>query len=189
MRNCYLLLFCLAYITAFSQNKVSDKKLIVFNTYEDYVAKKGEDYGFITGKANDSWGGNKIYVGNAQKDKAINTNKFWGYQIGGYLFRMNTYSLRVPMLVLNGKEKVFYIDGYLFLDKAIYNEDAGRSFRDSDGCFYSDDLNSEVFEITKMISKEKNNPKLKDMIECLKDAKGRMGVQSKFNGYVECIQK
>ncbi len=93
------------------------------------------------------------------------------------------------MLVLNGKEKVFYVDGYLYMDKAIYNENSGSTFRDSDGVFYSDDLNSEVFEITKIISKEKNNPNLKDLIECIKDAKSRAGVQSKFNGYMECIKK
>lgn len=187
--NKYVLLLILFSVSKLiAQNRVSEHQLIVYNTYEDFVADKGENYGFNTGTSNDSWGGNRIHVGDAQADKAINTNNFWGYKIGDYLFRMNKYSLRVPMLVLNVKEKVFYVDGYVFLRKAIYNESGGSSFRESDGCFYSDDLNSEVFEITKLIKKEKDNPKLKEIIECLKDAKSRLGVQSKFNGYIACIQ-
>lgn len=190
MRSLFLFLFSFVCFTASSQKKVSKHKLIVFNTYEDYLAEKGQDYGFVTGRGFPEGPGNKIFVLNGEKkDKGIKVDKVWGFQIGKYLFRMNQYTINLPMLVLYEKEKLFYIDGYLFLDKAMFDEDTGFSYRKSDGVFYSDNLNSEVFEISKMIKKEKDNPKLKEMIECLKDAKERVGIQSKYNGYVECIQK
>ena len=180
----------------FSANaqKVSDKHLIVFETYNDYKSGKGQDLGLITDYANTSWGQNEIFIDNGFTDrdkpkvKVIDTNKFWGYQIGDLLFRMNTYSLRVPMLVLNENKKVFYIDGYMVMKRAIFNEDGGHTFRESDGCFYSDDLNSQVYEITRMVRNEKGNPELKDMIECIKEAKKRRGVQRKFDQYLECIK-
>ena len=91
------------------------------------------------------------------------------------------------MLIVKNEDKVFYLDGYLFLYRALYNDQDDSSFRSSDGCFYSDDLSSEVYEITKMIKKEKDNPQYKEMIECIKESKKRLGVQSQFNGYVKCI--
>ena len=69
-----------------------------------------------------------------------------------------------------------------------YNEDNGSSFRDSDGIFYSDSINSKIFEISKFISNEKSNPKYKNLIECFKKAKKRYGVQSKFNGYLKKLE-
>ena len=193
MKNSLLIAFLFTFFAANAQ-KVSDKHLIVFETYNDYKSGKGQDYGLITDHTNTSWGINEIFIDNGLTDrgkpkvKVIDTNKFWGYQIGNYLFRMNTYSLRVPMVVLNENKKVFYIDGYMLMNKAIFNEDGGNTFRESDGCFYSDDLNSQVYEITRMVRNEKDNPQLKEMIECIKEAKKRRGVQRQFDQYLECIQ-
>ena len=165
------------------------KNLIVFHTYEEYKNGNGKDYGLIIGMSNSSWGANKFRVedGKRKNGKTINLNKIWGFKIGDYLFRMNTYSHHIPLVVVNGKEKVFYIDGYMILNREIWNREP-ESFRDTDGCFYSDDLASEVFEITKMIKNEKDNANLKHMIECIEEAKERLGAQSKFNGYMQCIQ-
>lgn len=189
-----LLIALLFTFFAVNAQKVSDKHLIVFETYNDYKSGKGKDYGLITDYENSDWGKNKILIDNGfterdkPKVKVVDLNNFWGYQIGDFIFRMNTYSLRLPMLVLNKNKKVFYIDGYMVMKRAIFDEHGGHTFIESDGCFYSDDLNSQVHEITRMIRNEKGNPELKDMIECIKEAKKRRGVQRQFDRYVECIQ-
>ncbi|MBG6112143.1 hypothetical protein IWX84_003042 [Flavobacterium sp. CG_9.10] len=182
----FLLIFFLFESVLYCQDN-SNKNLIIFKTYEDFVSNSGINLGIIVNYLCTDWGANKIVVKNGSQEEKINMNKYWGFKIDNYIFRMNKDGLRLPLFVFKNNEKVFYIDGYINFDKIAFGSD-GYSIRESDGCFYSDNLNSEVFEITKIIKKEKYNPKLKDLITCIKRSKKRAGYQSQFNGYIECLK-
>lgn len=169
----------------FSQGLKLGDNLIVFDTYEDFISNKGKDCGVITDYLTSSWGDNKITVENSSKKEVINTNKLWGYKIGDYIYRMNKNKIRIPLLVYLVKDKVFYIDGTYRISKDMIMSSFGS--RKTDGIFYSDNLNSEVFQITKLIKNEKNNSKYNVLIDCLKEAKKRYGINAKFNGYFKCI--
>lgn len=184
----YLVLILIFSNNFFGQDKVSDKNLIVYKSSNDFLSKKGDDFGKILNASSNSWGGNAIYTVAADGKKiTCHLNDFWGFSIGKYEFRMNKFSLRIPMWIIKNDEKFFYMDGYLILNKAMFGTDDDFSMRDSDGYFYSDDLDSKVYEITKIIHNEKDNIKLKDLIECIKIGKKRSGIQAKFNGYSKCI--
>lgn len=185
--KCFLVIFFLFLSTSYGQNN-SNKSLIVFKTYEDFVSNSGLNLGKISDYSYDNWGGNKIVVIKEDVEEKININQYWGFSIDDNIFRMNKDGIRLPLLVLKKNEKIFYVDGYIYFDKIVFGKN-GYSIRESDGYFYSDNLNSEIFEITKIIKKEKDNPKLKDLIECIKKAKKRIGYQSKFNGYSKCLKE
>jgi hypothetical protein len=183
-----IILVLILFITSdllFSQGRKLGDNLIVFYTYEDFISNKGKDCGVITKFYTSSWGENRITVENSGKEEVINTNKLWGYKSGDYLYRMNKKKTRIPLLVYLVKDKVFYIDGtYRISEDKIMSSFASRK---TDGIFYSDNLNSEVFQITKLIKNEKNNSKYNFLIDCLKEAKKRYGINAKFNGYLKCI--
>lgn len=49
-------------------------------------------------------------------------------------------------------------------------------------------INSKVFEITKIIKNEENNPELSSLIKCIKKGKERIGgYQVLFNSYYDCV--
>ncbi len=182
-----ILFFTISLSNIYCQN-VSEKSLIVYKTYEDFMNNTGLNLGTITNYVSGTWGDNKIVIKRGNKEDKINMNQYWGFRVDDYIFRMNKDGIKLPLLVLKKDEKIFYADGYLYYNKIMFDRDEGSSIRESDGYFYSDNLNSEVFEITKIIKNEKDNPKLKELIECIKKAKKRYGVQSKFNGYSECLK-
>lgn len=182
----FVIIFFLLESTFYSQDN-SNKNLIIFNTYEDFIGNSGINSGIVVNYLYTTWGVNKIVVKNGNSEEKINMNKYWGFKIDNYIFRMNKDCKRLPLLIFKNDEKVFYIDGYINFNKIAFGSD-GYSIRESDGCFYSDNLNSEVFEITKIIKREKDNPRLKDLIACIRKSKKRAGYQSQFNGYMQCLK-
>ncbi len=183
-----IVLFSISSLSKIYSQKATPKNLIVYKTYEDYTSNSGINLGIISALRNSDMGGNKIFVKDENnKEIKININQYWGFSVNNFIFRMNKNSVLIPMLVLKNNEKIFYGDGYLYISKIVFNNDNGSTFIKSDGVFYSDDLNSKVFEITKIIKNEKDNPKLVDFIECIKQGKERYGAQSKLNGYLKCV--
>lgn len=187
MKIKYFLLIFFLFESVFYCQDNSNKNLIIFKTYEDFESNSGLNLGKISDYSYDNWGGNKIFVIKEDVEEKININQYWGFSIDDNTFRMNKNGIRLPLLVLKKDEKIFYVDGYVYFDKIVFGKN-GYSIRDSDGYYYSDNLNTEVFEITKIIKKEKNNPILKDLITCIKRSKKRAGYQSQFNGYIECLK-
>lgn len=166
-----------------------DKTTTMYKTFADFQAKKGVSAGEYAGFSWNSWGINTLHVMNGGKETKVNMNDYWGFTVGDFLFRSKSNGMRIPVVVLNVTSKVYYCEGYMFLDMIKHNATGGSSNRTDDSVFYSDDMESDIYEITKIISKEKDNPELAGMIECIKKGKKRRGYQAQFNSYYECITK
>lgn len=169
------------------EDSISKYDLVLYETYDDFKQNKGVNKGKMLTYQYSTWGSNKIELVNKEN---INLNDYWGFTVDEYLFRMNKYSLRIPMFVYVLDKKVFYIDGYLVFNKIAFNSKReGRTIRESEAIFYSNDLNSEVYEISKFTSREKNNTHYKELVACFNLAKKRYGYQAQFNGRKKCLNQ
>jgi hypothetical protein len=178
------------FLTAHSQEpeKITyDKTVTFYNSFSDYQSKKGIPAGEYKSFAWSSFGTNSLQVVVNGKEKMENLNKYWGFTVGDFLFRSKQNGKRIPVVVVNANSKVYYIDGYIYLDMIRGESNAGSSTRSWDAVFYSDDFEGDIFEITKFISREKDNPELASMVDCIKKGKKRRGLQAQFNSYFDCI--
>lgn len=179
----FSIIFFLFLNFSFSQKN----NLYVYETYQDYVSNNPIDCGLATGFG-EIFGFKYIMVKNDNKDKKIKINNKWGFKIGNFLFRFNEKE-NIPVSYLKNELGLyFYIDAEFTLSQAIWGFDySNSSDNKNDGYFYSNDLNSKIFEISKIVKIENPSTELKDFIECIKDAKERYGDQAKFNSYTKCI--
>jgi len=165
-----------------------DKTATMYKTYADFQAKKGVPAGQYFSFSWSSWGKNTLHTYVNGKEQKFDINDYWGFTVGDFLFRSRQNQIRIPVVVLNIKNsKVFYCEGYMFLDMIRADATSGRSSRTDDSIFYSDDMEGDIYEITKLPKKEKGNPELAGMIECVKKGEKRRGYQAQFNSFYECI--
>ena len=169
------------------QKKDLDKNVYMYKTIEDFNSQKGEFVGELSWFEWYGWGSSQLFLKNNDVETKLNLNKYWGFKIGDYLFRMNNNSPKMPLCVVNTNEKVFYINGFFYLSIIRYGI-PGSSDRSENAVFYSDTIDSEIYAITKIINNEKDNPKLQELIECIKKGKKRYGAQSQFNAFSECLK-
>ncbi len=184
MKNIFLILitfFCTN--IAFSQNN----NLFVFKTYADYQNNNFVDNGKVTGYGM-NLGSNYIIVDDNGKEKKVKINKFWGFKIGDYIYRFSKNENK-PVSILNPDFGIFlYIDADFTLRKAVWGIDNfNSSEHNNDGYFYSDNLESEIIEISKIVKYKNPSAELIPFIECIKEANERYGLQAKFNSYGKCI--
>jgi hypothetical protein len=169
------------------EDSISKYDLVLYETYDDFKQNKGINKGKMLTYQYSTWGSNIIKL---VSEENVNLNDYWGFTVNEYLFRMNKFSLRIPMFVYVLDKKVFYIDGYLVFNKIAFNSKReGRTIRESDAIFYSDNLNSEVYKISKFTSREKNNIDYQDLVTCFNLAKKRYGYQAQFNGRKKCLNQ
>lgn len=119
------------------------------------------------------------------------TKKIWGFKVYKFVFRVKKSSPKMLVAIIKNKEKVFYVNGGLYLNMIGNGLAEGymtTSNFNSSHVFYSDDLNSEIKDIKKFIKKEKDNPKFTSLVKCLKNSKKRSGTRAKFNSYLHCIE-
>lgn len=181
----FTILCCLVINFSFAQDSEEiDKRFFVFDTYEDFKNNEGRYIGLYHA-FNWYWRGNMIRyeVDNAGEDMRV--NDFWGFRIGDYYFRNKTAGPNIPVEIILNKDKVFYLDGYIRLKYLAGEEEA--YLRSEKAVFYSDDFESKIYTIDKLIKKEDKNAALSSLIPCLKKAKERYGYQAQFNNYVECL--
>ena len=179
----FSIIFFLFLNLSFSQKN----NLYVYETYQDYVSNKPIDYGLATGYGM-TLGTRYIITKKDNKEKKIKINKMWGFKIGDYLYRFSKKK-NVPVSYLKNEFGLcFYIEADFTLRKAVWGVDYFNSTdHKNDGYFFSDDLNSEINEISKIVKIDNPSAELKIFIDCIKDANERYGDQAKFNGYTKCI--
>lgn len=184
------LFFMLVQLSAAQEEVSYDKSIVVYDTYDDFENENGTYVGRVESYSwTDLFGSNKLYyVDNNQEEKKLNINKYWGFSIGEYMFRNKKGNPRIPLAIVKHQEVVIYMDGYLFISMIIKNSASGSSSRTKKSVFYSNELDSDIYEISKILKKEKNNPALANFRACIKKGTKRYGYQAKLNGYTKCIK-
>lgn len=182
----FLLSFFFFVSSSNSQILTPGNHIFVFKTYEDFVNNKSEDLGQVT-----SYGSLNVFVlENLEKNKQkkFKLNDYWGYKIGNYTFRIFKKEGVTVSFIRNDFGLSLYIDGAFTMRKAVWGIDFFNSTtHENDGYFYSDSLNSEIFEISKIVKYKNPSAEMIPLIECIKEANERYGVQAKFNGQGKCI--
>jgi hypothetical protein len=184
-----ILLFCCLIFgsVVFAQDKPDfDKKLYVFNSYEDFVNDKPTYVGEYAGRKWDSWFGTTLYY----KDESGKEHKYkpsdvWGFKIDDYFFR--SFDLKNPVQILKKNIKIFYINAGVMLQRIYFDSPEMETQIEGEAFFFSDDLNSKIFEIGKLKSKAQDVPELEALINCLKRANKRANAQGRLNSTTECI--
>ncbi len=178
----FLYLTFLFSLTLFSQESetIKTSQVFLFESAENLINNKGEYAGEYVSY---SWS-NKIYAELNRKKNKINLNKYWGFKIGPVFFRMNNTKPKIPLQIIGINDKIFYLNGYFYLNKLAHNHASSRS---NDNIFYSNALTEDIRHIDKITHKEKDNIELKSLCDCIKKAKKRYGDQAKFNGKYKCI--
>ncbi len=179
----FLIIFLFFFNTLFSQKN----NLYVYENYQDYISNKPIDYGVATGYGM-KLGSRYIITNSENKKTKIKINKIWGFKIGNYLYRFNKKK-NIPVSFLKNELGLFfYIEADFTLSKAIWGVDYSNSTdHRNDGYFYSNDLDSEIIEISKIVKIDNPSADLKIFIDCIKEANDRYGYQAQFNGYTKCI--
>lgn len=181
----FLFSFFFFVISSNSQILTPGNHIFVFKTYEDFVNNKSEDLGQVT-----SYGGLNVFVLEdlaKKKQKKHKLNDYWGYKVGNYTFR----TLKKEGICVSFLKKDFgvclYIAGTFAMSYAVWGYDFFNESLNKDGYFYSDSLNSEIFEITKIVKYNNPRSEIIPLIECIKEANERYGLQAKFNSQGKCI--
>lgn len=182
------LLFLFLTSKLFSQTGDFDKKIYVYKTYEDFVNNISEEKGELDGHEWSIFSGVKIFLKTTTGNDRnyFMAKNMWGFKIDKFLFRVvnNNY----PICLIKHKGKYFYSIGNLQLSRIKFDSPEMSIQVDGKVLFYSDEINSEVYEINKLKSNEKDNPEYEPIINCLKRAKQRHGKQAVLNSTIDCIQ-
>jgi len=164
-----------------------DKKTYLYLTFEDFTNNNTKYVGEYVSYSWSSLGTNKIYVKNGTKETKININKYWGFKINGKVFRLKKVNPKIPLLLLKSKDINLYIDGYMYLHYLEFF--STNSSRTTEAIFYSDDLNSKIYKVDKLVKHHKNTTSISNFRECIKKGTKRYGYQAKFNSYMKCVEK
>lgn len=183
-----IVILCIsASILSQEKKEIYDKKVYLFRTYQDFVNNKPEEIGKYAGQEWTLFKGTTIFLKNLDGNKIpLLVNDIWGFKIDKYVFR--GLNGKYPALIIKEKFKIFYMNGSLMLDRIRW--DSPKLVIDvvGDVYFYSDDLDSKIYEINKLKSKEKENINFAPLFECLKSAKKRHSAQGELDSTTECIQ-
>ena len=165
-----------------------DKRVYLFNTIEDYKNDKGQYIGeFVVNTWDNVIGHNTLYYKNDGKEEKVNLNKHFGFKIGSFYFVMNTKNPKALMKVVKVKEKIFYVEGGFYTNMIFNKKNEGTSSRIRYPFFYTDSLGSEFIELRKIFKLEKNNQNLKDLINCLNNAK-KLGAHEMIQAHFDCMR-
>jgi hypothetical protein len=188
MKNILFFIIIFLALNSYSQELFhTEKKLIIYKTYSDFINKSGEDFGFIKMYGNAMFGGFAFDLVKDNKEIKVKVNQYWGFSIGEYFFRMYN-SKKIPICIIKNQfDLFFYADGYLYFGIAIWDKDIGVTEENTDGYFYSQDLTSKVYEITDLSKIKNPSPELSTLIECINKGKKRYGDQAKLNSYTKCL--
>ena len=169
-------------------DKETNTEITTYETYDQLVNDNGIHVGRFYNSFGSFFGSYKLIVIKDGKEKEVVLKKLWGFKVGDKLFRMKKTSPNMPIMVYKVKDKVFYYNGYLFLNY-IKGYGAYTNNDSKNVVFYSDNLNSKVYSIYKLPNKEKGNELFSELIECVKKAKERYGDQAEVNSLFKCIEK
>lgn len=166
-------LLALLFFTSLSMQSIAkdDFSLVVYNTYEDYKAKKGEKLFEFIGF---DWtlGVLHIYYKVERKGKdelRKNVTNVYGFSVGEQFYRVIKGK---PYRVLMEGKLVYYENGLAHLNMLVGGEDE-YGVEQGDWHVVSADLNSEVFEFpsNKATKAFESRADLKPLFECVDDLK------------------
>ncbi len=179
-----LVILSFSWLNNFAQedSKKLDLKLYVFDTYADFLNDKGRYVGVYSSYSWSTVGTNNLWVDDNKKK--VPMKNMWGFKIGDFVFRMGEKP-KIPLTVIKKGEKIFYIDGYIYLNY-LKGDDLSTT-RTTHPLFYSDDLNTEIYEIEQIIEKEKGNAELKEICDCVEANKKTRDIEARFNANVKCV--
>ena len=185
MKYFLTLLFPILFSTlTFSQDRY-DRQVYVYKTYDDYVNKTPENFGHFT-RVEWSHGATIKAFKEDKRDYFLKVDEIWGFRIDKYTFR--SLKGKYPAAIIKEKGKVFYINGSSYLNMIYYDSEKAFTIDEHEIFFYSNNLNSEIFEIKKLKNKEKENPEFNSLIDCLERAKKRYSTQGIIDSSIECIK-
>jgi len=180
----FFLIFNFFYVSA--QENKSPKDVYLYTSAQDFKNQKEKFIGRMYSFSWKSTNGGKISCFLGLDKKEVILKKYWGFRVGETLFRMKKTNPKVPLQIIGKKEKIFYLNGYFFLRKLTGGGTTSSKFINKN-IFYSDDFFSNIYNIEKIVTKEKNNQSLKAFCACIKKGKKRYGYQAQFNGKSKCI--
>lgn len=187
MKNLLCLLFLIFCSLSYSQRHELDKKLVIYKTFEDYKNNFPLEAGVYTTNEWNIISGSKISFKNNNGDpQYFYAKNFWGFKIGDYLFK--GFGAKYPLLVLKEKyDKIFYMSGFLMLERIRVDSPKMSLEVSGEQFFFSDSIDSKVYDIDNLKSKAKENPAFNTLINCLKKAKKRHSDQGELDSKTECI--
>lgn len=180
-----ILSFSLQFTFAQDDLKETDLRLYIFESFVDQQTNNGKyvgEYSSYSWSTTVGIGTNSLWIND--NSKRIPMKNMWGFKIGDYTFRMGDKP-NIPLTVIKMGEKVFYVDGYVYLNY-LKGEDLSTT-RTTEPIFYSDELNSKIYKIEDIIKNEKENPQLSDLCECINANKKQRNPTAKFNANLKCI--
>lgn len=182
MKKLIIFLLFFNFLSLFAQ----DKDVLIYKSYEDFRNNVTENLGpyetYITGVFGSAFTFTKK---KGEKTYFKMKKTYWGFRIGGYIFRTYKLDQTKPLLVLKYKEKVFYMHGEFALSDL---RNLSGTVYGHYGIFYSDNYTSQVHHIARIVNKEKKNKSLSSLCECIKEQKKRFDDQARFNGYSDCVE-
>lgn len=177
-------LFTLLLLAGISLQTIAkdDFSLVVYDTYEDYAAKKGQAlYEFI----GFDWtlGVLHVYYRIKKKEEGRkNVTNLYGFSVGDQFYRI--VNGKPYRLIMEGKI-VYYENGLAHLNMLVGQEDEGL-VEQGDWHVISDNLNSEIVEFpsAKATKEFGERADLKGLFECVEKLKKR-----KTEKVRECVKE
>lgn len=151
---------------------VSKANFVIYKTYEDYLAKKGEAFDEYE-KCVSVFAKCTLYLKRDGKTYKKACSSFWGFTYNDQLFRVDKLS-QPARVIINGKI-VYYENGYANLCM-IRDNTANAYFDIGYYCYVSKDLTSEIVPFpgsmvsdayAKIKAFKADNPKYKTLFSCI----------------------
>lgn len=143
-----------------SQRDVKD--VVMFDTYEDFVNKKGRNVGKFNGFA---FGMGTNYLKVDQGNTEVDFDKSWGFTIDSSLFRV----AKIPLLVYSAGKIVYYESGVAHLRMLLDDDGSGWISTSQTFCYFSNTLTSKVYKYNGLGKIKKVNPESAELIECIRN--------------------
>ncbi len=174
-------------VTLAQDYKDLDRKVYIYKTFDDAKNDEGEFVGeYKSHKWTNDLTSNKniLFV---KKDGVeikypLKDSEIWGFRIGNFVFRM---ARRLPVTIVKISDLIFYNDGYMFLN---YLDGEGlTTTRSTDVIYYSDNLESEIFVINRILTYKKDVPGMADFLKCIDVGLHLKGYQNRIDACSKCI--
>lgn len=145
-------------------------EVIVYNTYQDYIADKGDHYQeFVKYK------GNKIVVANEGTSESIKCSTIWGFKYSNALFRIYPEQNKPACLISEGKI-CYYENGYAHLG-LLKDGHYDVFYVSGSQCYFSLSINSQMMAATgpptagnkkKMRQMIQEKPQVENLFNCIR---------------------
>jgi hypothetical protein len=185
MKNLKTLFLCsfLIFVLMDSYCQEYENVVTTYYTYDDYKSDRGKEIGYVSSF---SIGIGHVILFVGDEKKSVDLQDYWGFSVDSILFRVKkSYALRVYSV---GKI-VYYEDGPMHLNLLI---DGYAGVEDGENIYYySQTLNSEIFNSSKKMIKSMNNPdnEIVKMMDEIRKSHSIMDMKKQINAIRKCVLK